>query len=412
MNAPRPSPAPLGFRAMIAALLALLAPPAARAQARIWTSVAGTQIEARHVATIGGEVWLRDKSGRLIKVAPDQLATPDRERLAATTREAGEWHALDHGVLFDPRKDPHVVEVAGLLEGTIIPAFSCSGLPLAEALERYAEAIAAADSAGRRLEFRVSPECRQGPVSMTTRGLSAHRGLQLICGNQPEPLAARIIPGGMELAPAARLTKAAAPAPATASGTDGSAHGRGLSDLRSAARRCERSTDAKNRLRGGDFEVQFSAWEVVNQPKAFKRAPVGDLNRRPQSPALGERVLTITPLPPDQTHQMGPPYITQTVKFSRRPKRVLFCADILNGTDQGGTIRFSVTDPKIAYLHGTGNTFPFSQTPFRNGETWQHLEWEADLAALKNNELTFGLMFPSIGTAWHCDNVTVRVLED
>lgn len=412
MNPPRPAPARLRCRPVFATLLALLPLSAARAEMRVWTSVAGTQIEARHVANIGDEVWLREKSGRLIKVRPTQLSAPDRERLRVPARATGEWSVLDSYPLHDTRKDPPVVEVAELLAGTIIPTFSCKDLPLAEALARYAEAATAADPEGRRIEFRVSADCRQGPASMTIRNLSVHRGFQILCGNQPEPLAARIVPGGVEIAPAARVAAASASAQNARPQPGGATPIRGPLDIRPRPRRCEHIQTAKNHLRGADFETQFSAWQVVNQPTAFKRVPAGELVRRPQSPGLGDRVLLITPLPPDSNPQVGPPYITQTIKFPRRPQRVLFCADILNGTDTGSTIRFSVTDPKVSYIHGTGNTFPFAQVPFRVGEAWQHLEWEADLTTLKNNELTFGLMFPSLGTTWHCDNVAVRLLDE
>jgi hypothetical protein len=377
-----------------------------QAQARVWTSTAGTQIEAEHIATVGDEVWLREAGGRIVKVAPRLLVEADRALLPVAGAPGDEWGLLGSRRYHDPRNAPEVGEVVELLFNTVVPSYSVSKVPLEDALRLLSDAIAEQDPRGRRIEFRLAEGTPTHPVAMTTRKLSAIRMLRFICDTQQVELVARVVKGGVEIREAARRF-APSESPVSASGqTPVSSGGGGAS-----ARRCDAHAQAKNWLRAGDFELQASVWEASNQPKAFKRAPAAEWAGRPGAPTLGERVMLVTPLPPEQAQRDGPPYLVQTVKFPRRPKRVLLCADILN-LGEATQVRFSASDPKVVYAHGSGNVFPFAQLTLREGAHWQHLEWQGDLSGLKNNELQFGIMFPARGGPWCLDNVTLRILED
>lgn len=400
-------------------LLALALPPATHAAPaspgmKTWTSFAGTQIEAEHVATIGGDIWLRDKDGRLLKIAPPKLAALHQAELAPPADAAGEWQSVHFRLLYHSRKDPALAEVAEILVNTVVSTFSCSGLSFDAALREYAEAITAHDPQGRRIEFRIDPALPTRTASMSIRNLNALRGLQILCGNQPGELVMRLVPGGVEITPSTSSASSARASllKATPASTPSHSEKTKPAANSSTTRKCELHSAAKNWLRGGDFELQSKAWEVANQPKAFKRGTPDSGTDSSPAPVLGDKVMIVTPGPIDPTHGEGPPYLTQTVKFPRKPKRLLLCADVLNTSNEGITIRFSASDPKVVYTHGSGNTFPFSQVPARGDTRWQHLEWEADLGSLKNNELTFGLMFPSRGGPWHCDNIALRTLEE
>ncbi|CAA6697633.1 MULTISPECIES: hypothetical protein [unclassified Lentimonas] len=170
-----------------------------------------------------------------------------------------------------------------------------------------------------------------------------------------------------------------------------------------------------NLIDSGDIERSSSKWDFRNQKKAFRRVSSNLVKDFPEARELGERVLQVDRTKPDESHQDGPPYVTQIVKFKNKPEKVLVCFDALyTGSDEKVRrgIRLSATDPSVRYAHGSGNTFPFVYRYIKNLGEWHHFEWIAELNELDNDKISFGFMLTHEDERWFLDNISVTEINE
>jgi hypothetical protein len=172
---------------------------------------------------------------------------------------------------------------------------------------------------------------------------------------------------------------------------------------------------ATNLINSGDFEKASSKWDFPNQKSAFRRVSSNLVKDFSEVRELGERVLQVDSTEPDESHQDGPPYVTQTVKFKNKPEKVLVCFDALYvGSDEKVRrgIRLSATDPSVRYMQGSGNTFPFTYRYIKTLGEWHHFEWIAELNELDNDEISFGFMLTHEDDRWYLDNISVTEINE
>lgn len=170
--------------------------PEADAKDRVWTSSTGSQIEASYVARVGGEHWLLEKSGRIIKLTADKFSPADAKLLETTPVGADDWLSTGR-VIAVTTNDPAVLEALELLLATKIPAFTTTQVGLEDALAQLSAAIEQQDPRRRRVAFRLDPKFASRPVSVSTRNLTAVRVLNFIFNGQSSPVFATFTAGGV-----------------------------------------------------------------------------------------------------------------------------------------------------------------------------------------------------------------------
>lgn len=168
-----------------------------------------------------------------------------------------------------------------------------------------------------------------------------------------------------------------------------------------------------NLLKYGDFEKSTNRWVYRNQEKAFKRIKSNELTQFKNQPHLGEYLIKVESTEFDERGLSGPPYLNQTVEFRKKPDSVQISFDILHlgPTPKNHSIRISAIDPEVRYIHGSGNTFPYTYKTMNQSEEWLHFEWQVDISQLDNDDINFGVMLPHSDGEWFLDNIRVEALN-
>lgn len=173
----------------------------AQASNRVWTSTAGTQVEAAALAVINGQVWLRPKAGGLLKVAREKLSEADRGYLDKRAQAGRAWVVAEDVPAFD-KVDPTTVEMLETLTTVEVPSLELVGVKFDDALRRLSDAIAEAAPERRRVVFVVDPRCKAGTVTgLSMRESSGLRILELLCGQAAPEVVGTLNPTGIAFAP-------------------------------------------------------------------------------------------------------------------------------------------------------------------------------------------------------------------
>lgn len=393
-----------GSRAVLALALAGIA--SLQADARSWTSTAGTTLEGEYVAAINGRLWLKETTGRLVKVEASQLIATDQ----AFVNDA----AVARAVLRATAVESDAEALIDVLAAVDLPTYHVNDILLKDALDRLSADIAKAAPAQPRVLFDAGALGERCKISLLLRERTAASVLAFICRNFSLEIGPRLVEGRLQLrsqplgsaSEADARSKESRPEEAPTS----VAVGRADEKPNTAESVCTAPISLELYQSDYGFEQSPSHWLIDNRKSSFVRASVLELQSWPGGLPHGAKVMMIKPTRNDGDGSDGPPYFTREIQLPRDVKRIRVCCDLAYAGALTGEsrVRLSVMNPEVKYLRG-GRTFPFTWVRPTSPRQWRHVEWEADVSDMGSRRLAVGVMFPYSPEAWYVDNVKISV---
>lgn len=385
-----------------------------RAEVRLWTSQAGSTLEAEYLATVNGRLWLRESSGRLIKVEPTQLIAADRALVDTepVVRTVLRVRGVD-------------TETEAALEGLAsveIPSYHVNDIGLQEAMNRLSALVSDAAPGRPRVMFDVGDLGERVRVSLLLRKRPAVGILAFICrayglevhgrgGDGRLLVRPRIL--GEDMAGAASITAPGiedAPAPRSGNLTSTTSGTPVVAKDREPASACSVPLAMELYMPEPGFEQASRHWVMVNRKTSFRRIESKAFQSWEGGGTLGGMVMMIKPTPYDGNRADGPPYMTREIEASLGVRRLRVCCDLAYDGSQPdeSKVRLSITNPEVKYVEG-GRSFPYLWTRPESPRRWRHVEWEVDVGDLGSRRLEVGVMLPFSRETWYVDNVKVSI---
>lgn len=386
---------------------------------RLWTSTAGTSLQAEYLATVNGQIWLRDTAGRVLKVDPGQLVASDRSFLGDA--------AVVRSVLRARRLEPQALAMLEVLASVDVPTYHVNEVSLQDAFDRLSDVMAKAAPDQPRVRFDLGELGNRTGVSVLLRKRPGVAILAFLCQAYGLEVRGQMVDGRLvvrlrplggeseeESAPKTGPQWEPPPAqpqlPPVQTERSGPVVWRDEAPTGSVPV-CSASTEQANLVRESGFEQASSRWVMTNRKNSFRRVDAAEFTSWGDGSRLGNKVMMVKATAYDSDRSDGPPYITQELSLPLGAKRIRICCDLAYEGDliDQVDVRLSVTNPEMRYVQG-GKTFPFTRvSPFKTKE-WRHCEWVVDVSGMGSRRLVLGCMFPFFNHAWYIDNVKVTVV--